>query len=419
MMLAIACAAARVEAAPAAHWVATWAAAPQQPPAAGVRHFQAQTLRLIVRTTLGGRVLRVRIGNLYGKEPLRIGTARVALRTAAADVDPATDRPLFFHGRSSVLIPSHGSALSDPVRLELPPEADLAVSLFLPGAAAAETAHILAQQTSYRSSAGDWSAAAHFPVEGKLHDWPFLSAVEIRAPLAAASVIAFGDSLVDGDGATADRNRRWPNLLAHRLAAAGKPLAVINEGIIANRLLRGVAPEMRAEYGGIPGDAGLERFRRDVLAQPGARCVIVRIGTNDLGFPGAFTPAGESVSAQDLIAGYQRLIALARRNGHFIFGTTMPPFEGATLTPGLYSAAKETVRGQVNDWIRHSRAFDGIVDFDRVLRDPEHPSRLQPRYDSGDHLHPNDNGYGALAEAVPIAMLWPRCAAPNQRGRTR
>lgn len=414
--LAAACAAASAGAAPAAHWVSTWAAAPQQLSTGGVRHFQAQTVRLIVRTTIGGQGLRVRIDNLYGSRPLRIGAARVALRAIGADIDPATDRPLRFHARTSFEIPAHGAALSDPVVFGLPPEADLAVSLFLPDAAA-ETAHVLAKQTSYVSRPGDWTSAARFPVDGKLGSWPFLSAVSVRAVPAAAAVIVFGDSLVDGDGSTTDRNQRWPDLLAHRLLAEGKPLAPVNEGMIANRLLRGVAPEMRAAFGGIPGEAGLERFRRDVLSQAGARCAIVRIGTNDLGFPGAFTPAAEKVAAADLIAGYRRLIALARRSGLGIFGTTIPPFENATLAPGLYSAGKEKVRIQVNDWIRQSRAFDGIIDFDRVLRDPGRPSRLQPRYDSGDHMHPNDEGYRALAEAVPLSMLWPRCAAANKGGR--
>jgi lysophospholipase L1-like esterase len=393
-------------------WVVTWTAAPQQPPVDQAQHFTGQTLRLIVRTTLGGSTPRVRISNLYGGTPLRIDAAHLALRTAEADIDPATDRPLLFRGRPSVLIPPHGQALSDPVPLDLSPEADLAISLFLAESVIGSTSHVLAKQTNYVSSeAGDRTGAAHFPIGRKLRSWPFLAGVEVRAARPAATVVAFGDSLIDGDGSTTDRNQRWPNLLAHRLLADGKPLALVNEGIIANRLLRGVAPEMRKEFGGIPGEAGLERFQRDVLAQPGVRCVIVRIGTNDLGFPGAFTPAAKSVSAAELIAGYRRLIALAHRSGLGVFGTTIPPFENATLAPGLYSADKEKVRLQVNDWIRRSRAFDAVVDFDRVLRDPERASRLLPRYDSGDHLHPNDDGYRALAEGVPLSTLWPRCAA--------
>lgn len=400
------------------NWVVTWAAAPQQPPDDQAQHFTGQTLRLIVRTSLGGRTPRVRISNLYGSTPLRIEAAHLALRASEADIDPATDRPLLFHGKPAVLIPPHGEVLSDPVRLDLPPEADLAISLSLPSGVVGSTTHVLAKQTNYVSSQpGDRTGAAHFPVGRKLRSWPFLAAVEVRVARPAAAIVAFGDSLVDGDGSTADRNQRWPNLLAHRLLANGEPLAVVNEGIIANRLLRGIAPEMRKEFGGIPGEAGTERFERDVLAQPGVRCVIVRIGSNDLGFPGAFTPAAEAVSANDLIAGYRRLIARARQRGLFIFGTTIPPFEDATLAPGLYSGGKDAVRQQVNDWIRRGRAFDGIIDFDRMLRDPARPSRLQPRYDSGDHLHPNDEGYRALADAVPLSMLWPRCAALNRGGK--
>jgi lysophospholipase L1-like esterase len=334
------------------------------------------------------------------------------LRTAGADIDPASDRRLTFGGRPAVTVPAHGSALSDPVALELPPEADLAVSLYLPEGAVASSTHILAKQTNYLAAeAGDLSAAARFPVGRAFRSWPFLAAVEVRAARPAAAIIAFGDSFMDGDGSTLDTNQRWPNLLAHRLLSAGRPLAVVNEGIIANRLLSGVAPEMRGQFGGIPGEAGLDRFERDVLSQRGARCVIVRIGTNDLGFPGAFTPASQQVSAAELLAGFSRLAARARARRIRMFIATIPPFEGAALGPGYYSEEKERVRRDVNERLRRGGDYDGVIDFDLALRDPSHPTRLDPRYDSGDHVHPNDAGYRAVAEAVPLSLFWPRCAA--------
>jgi lysophospholipase L1-like esterase len=397
---------------PTTAWVATWTAAPQEVADAQAQHFDAQqTVRLITHVTLGGQTLRLRISNLYGAAPLDIGAAHVAVRTASAQVDPNSDRPLTFGGRTMIVIPPHGSALSDPVSLDVRPESDLAVSLYLPEGARGVTAHVLAKQTNYAAAkSGDLTAAADFPVGRSFHAWPFVTAVEVRAPRPSAAVVAFGDSLVDGDGSTTDSNQRWPDLLASRLLADGKPLAVVNEGIIANRLLRGVAPEMRAKFGGIPGDSALARFDRDVLSQSGVRCVIVRTGTNDLGFPGSLTPIGESESAERILDGYERLAGRAHARGISIIVTTIPPFEGANFAPSYYSPGKELVRQEVNDRLRRSKAFDGLIDFDLVLRDASRPSRIDARYDSGDHLHPNDAGYRALADSIPLSTLWPRCA---------
>lgn len=396
-----------------APWVATWTAAPQEVPRSQAQHFDAQqTIRMITHVTLGGKSLRVRISNLYGTSSLRIGAAHIAARTDAANVDPDTDRPLTFGGRSSVVIAPHGSAVSDPVSLNVSPEADLAVSLFLPQGAEGATAHVLAKQTNYvAAQSGNLTAAADFPAGRKFHAWPFISSIDVRAPKPSGAVVAFGDSLVDGDGSTTDANQRWPNLLASRLLADGKPLAVVNEGIIANRLLRGVAPEMREKFGGIPGDSALARFDRDVVSQAGVRCVIVRTGTNDVGFPGSLTSTAEGETAAQILDGYERLASEAHARGIAIFLTTIPPFEGAAFAPNYYSPAKELVRQEVNDRLRRSKAFDGLVDFDLVLRDPSQPSRLVHGYDSGDHLHPNDAGYRAVAAAIPLSMLWPRCAA--------
>jgi lysophospholipase L1-like esterase len=398
-------------AAPAsAGWVATWAAAPQHPPARLAAHFEDQTLRLVVRTSAGGAHVRIRLSNLYGAAPLFIGAARIGLRTAGADIAPATDRPLLFHGRASVRIPPGATALSDAADLEVPRASDLAISLYLPQPTTADTMHVLALQTSYVSAQhGDLSAAASFPVEKTLHNWPFLTAVDTLGPQARGAVAAFGDSTVDGDGSTADRNQRWPDLLAHRLGAAGTRLAVVNAGLIANRLLRGTSAEMRPQFGDIAGEAAIRRLDRDALDQAGVRCVIVRIGTNDIGFPGAFTPAAERVGAADLITGYARLVARAHRRGVAVIGTTIPPFEGAALAPGFYTEAKEAVRVEVNNRLRAGHVFDGLIDMDAVLREPAHPARLLPGYDSGDHLHPNDEGYRALADAIPLPLLSARC----------
>lgn len=403
---------------PGATWVATWTAAPQELPNGQAQHFDPQqTIRLITHVTLGGRALRFQMSNLYGATPLRIGAAHVGLRTMAARIDPSSDRPLTFGGRTAIVIPPYGSVQSDPVLLDVRPESDLAVSLYLPQGAEGVTAHVLSKQTNYVAAKfGDETAAIDFPVARTFHAWPFVTAVDVRAATPSAALVAFGDSLVDGDGSTADANHRWPNLLASRLLSNGKPLAVVNEGIIANRLLRGVAPEMREKFGGIPGDSALARFDRDVLSQAGVRCVIVRTGTNDLGFPGSLTSMAESETATRIFGGYERLAARAHANRVSIFVTTIPPFEGAAFAPGYYSPAKELVRQEVNDRIRRSRIFDGLIDFDLILRDASRPSRLDARYDSGDHLHPNDAGYRAVADATPLSMLWPRCAARQKGG---
>jgi lysophospholipase L1-like esterase len=207
---------------------------------------------------------------------------------------------------------------------------------------------------------------------------------------------------VDGDGSTADANRRWPDVLAADLQQAGRNVAVVNAGLIGNRLLYG-SPK-RSIFGTALGEAGLVRFSRDALELAGAKVVVVRIGGNDLGFAHALAPANESVNANDLIAGYRQLVALAHQHGLGVIGTTIPPIEGADL-PGYATSAKDAVRRQVNAWIRDGGDFDAVLDFDRILRDPSHPARLLRAYDSGDHLHPNDAGYRAVALAFPLATL--------------
>jgi lysophospholipase L1-like esterase len=379
-------------------------AAPQPPMPGPPDQYQAQSLRLIVHVSAGGSQVRIRLSNLYGNAPLTIGAAHIARRANGADIDPASDRALVFGGRASIVVPAHATALSDPVPLTVPALCDVSVSLYLPKRAAATTVHILAQQTSYVSPPGNVTAAAHFPVARHIDMWPFLSAVEVTAPPPAFAVVAFGDSTVDGDGSTADTNHRWPDALAARLQQAGKDVAVLNAGLIGSRLLHGSPGG--PPFGAALGEAGLMRFSRDALDQAGAKVVIVRIGGNDLGFLHTLAPPGETVDAEGLIAGYRQLVASAHQRGMRVIGTTIPPFEHAAI-PGYATPAKEAVRQQVNAWIRQGGTFDALLDFDQVLRDPSHPARLLPVYDSGDHLHPNDAGYHAIAAALPLNALGP------------
>jgi lysophospholipase L1-like esterase len=223
-----------------------------------------------------------------------------------------------------------------------------------------------------------------------------------------AAIVAFGSSLTDGDGTKSDSNGRWPDLLAARLQERADPKAgigVLNEGIIGNRLLSDSPQEA---FGGALGQAGLKRFDRDVLAQSGVKYVVVGLGINDIAFPGSLTPATENITAESMIAGYRLLIAKARQKAVRIIGTTNPPFENSFLTSPpvvFYTPEKESVRQKVNEWIRHGGEFDGVADLDAVLRDPSHPTQLLPSFDSGDHLHPNNAGCVAEANAFPLALF--------------
>lgn len=265
---------------------------------------------------------------------------------------------------------------------------------------------MLALQTSYISPAtGDFTASAKFVGVATTQSWPFLSAVEVEVAPPASAIVAFGDSLIDGDGSSAGQNARWPDVFARRLHEVHVQMGVLNQGLIGNRLLRDSPEQSKQDFGSAFGEAGLKRFERDALTQQGVAYAIVRIGTNDIAFPGTFAPATEAVTAQQLIAGYGQLAAQARKRGIRIIATTLSPFEGATLAAGFHTPAKEAVRQQVNAWLRSSRAFDAVVDFDAVLRDRTHPARLLPQYDSGDHLHPNDAGHGAMANAIPLTLF--------------
>jgi len=396
-------------------WIGTWATAPQPNMPGSLLRFQNQSLRLIVHTSAGGTKVRIRISNTYGDHPLLIGGAHIALRTSAAEIDPASDRTLLFHGQPSTTVPARSMAVSDSVELNVPALSDLAVSLFFPKATEATTSHVLAQQTSYVSPAGDSTAEVKFPVAKAIHSWPFLTGVDVAASPRGAAIVAFGSSLTDGDGSTLDTNRRWPDVLAERLqkGADGKAeMGVLNEGIIGNRLLNDSPQQAGSPFGAALGQAGVARFERDVLDQAGVRYVIVGIGINDIAFPGSLTPLTERISAESVISGYRQLIARAHKKGIRVIGTTNPPFEDGFLVLSktvppvtFYTPEKETVRQKVNDWIRSSNEFDAVIDFDEVLRDPSHRTRLLPAYDSGDHLHPNNAGCIAEGNAVPLALF--------------
>lgn len=377
-------------------WTGTWGTAPAGPPLpANVQTFTDQTLRLIVHTSIGGNRVRIRVSNEFGSTPLRIGAARIGVRGAGSDVATGTDRALTFSGNTSITIPAGAPALSDPVELNVPALGDLAISLYLPGTVQASTIHNTALQTNYVSLPGDFTAAATLPTQRTITNWPFLTEVDVDST--GPAIVAMGDSITDGTRSTVDTNNRWPDWLARRLQTVRDPvqglnarLGVVNRGISGNRLLAD-SPNLLA------GRSILERFDRDVLATAGVRYLTLMIGINDIGN----SPNENPISPAELIAGYRQVIARAHAKGIAIFGATLTPFEGA----GYYSPQKEVVRQAVNNWIRSSDEFDGVIDFDLATRDPARPSRFLPAYDSGDHLHPSDLGYQAMGNAVPLTLF--------------
>lgn len=388
------------------HWVVTWAAspAPQLPSADEMRTakltFDNQTLREIVHTSIGGKSVRVRLSNAYGKQKVEIGAAQIALRGDGSAVRAGTTRALTFGGRPNVTIPSDAIVLSDPINLDVPASGDLAISLFLPKPATGAGVHYAAQQTAYIGP-GDLTGADSIPDAATITSWVFLTGVDVMAPESTSAIVAFGDSITDGARSTVDTNRRWPNILSDRLQRSrrgNRRLAVVDMGIGGNRVLHDAVTNVRF------GVNALARFERDVLAQPGVRYVIVLEGINDLGHAGSSAPESETVSADDIIAGYKQMIERAHQKGLKIFAGTLTPFDG-TPFKGYFTPEKETKRKAINEWIRTSRAFDGFIDFEKAVRDPQNPDRMLAKYDGGDHLHPGDAGYQAMGEAVDLKLL--------------
>lgn len=390
------------------HWVSAWSTAVHAPlPFPGLPPspvFENQTIRMVVRPTIGGQRLRIRFSNAFGSTALKVGSAHVALSANAAAIAPESDHALTFGGRASVSIPPGAPILSDPIDLRVRPFSELAVSVYLPEKTASSTIHFWAQHDSYISGPGDFTAKPDIPSPTIKTSWYWLADVEVWARDQTAATVTFGDSITDGVGAKQGDYSDWPDLLADRLAGGknSPALAVVNEGIGGNRILHDGA-----------GVSALTRFDRDVLAQPGVANLIVLEGINDIGWPHMkpHLPNGtilketpfthEVISAEDLIMGLQQLIDRAHQHGIRVFGATLTPFEGADY----YSPDGEATREAVNQWIRTSRAFDGVFDFDAAVRDPNHPTQFREGWHSGDHLHPSATGYKAMADAVAVSLL--------------
>jgi lysophospholipase L1-like esterase len=371
------------------HWLTSWYAAPQPAwdaaftlPMNVPATLDDATVYETVRLSAGGQRIRLVFSNRYGRAPVELGAVRVAPAG-----DARASRALTFSGQPGVAILPGATVTSDPVALPVQPLARLAVTSRLPAHTAVASFHWGAQQTVQVTTGNNTTQ-----FRGRL----FLSAVMVEAAAPGRTVVALGDSITDGNGSTADADRRWPDVLAERLAKHG--IAVANAGISGGRLARDGM-----------GQSALARFEQDVLGQPGVSDVIVLLGINDIGWPGSpFAPGERAATLDELTTAYRQLVAAAHVRGVRVTAGTLPPFEGAldgTPYAGHYSLEKERLRQRLNAWIRTAGAFDAVVDFDAVLRDPGHPRRLRADFDSGDHLHPGDAGYRAMAGAIDIAPL--------------
>ena len=401
------------------HWVATWAASPQTPRFAFPRvatpapppsqpngnppppplfppppTINNQTVRMIVHTSIAGRRARVQLSNAFGTTALHIGAAHIALRDKDSAIVAGSDRPLTFSGNASFTIPPGAEILSDPVGLEVPKLGDLVISLYIPDEATTPTIHLTGLHTTYISKQpGDLTGASAINDAQTVQLWYWISAVDVDAAPKTALIVAFGDSITDGATSTPDTNRSWPSQLAERLAAnkSTANLAIVNEGISGNRLLNDGA-----------GVSALARFDRDVLSQPGVKWLIVLEGINDIGIggrPGAQPP--DAVTADDLIAAHKQIIERAHMHGIKVIGATLTPYVGAAYATDQGEAMREAV----NQWIRTSHAFDGVIDFDKAVQDPANPKQILAKYNIRDHLHPNDDGYKAMAAAVDLSIF--------------
>jgi lysophospholipase L1-like esterase len=377
-------------------WVGTWASSPLLD--AHVKNAEdlltattqsGATLREVVHVSIGGETLRVRFSNLYGTSPLVIGPVEIAQTLKGVAIVPGTNKAVTFNGQPSVSIPAGALAVSDPTSFKLAPLSDLTVSFFLPNPTGPVTEHQLGNATSYHVT-GNVVSSASLESPTTATSWYYLNGVDTLAAADAGAVITIGDSITDGAKSTIDTNQRWPDELARRLQADPKyrNLSVLNEGISGNKiLLDGAGPN------------ALARFDRDVLAQSGAKYLLILEGINDIGRLHGTPDAG--LTAADLISALNQMVMRAHAHGIAVIGCTLTPYHGA----GYYTENGEAIRKALNEWIRTGGVLDGFVDLEAAVRDPNHPDTFLPTVDPGDHLHPNDAGYKAMGDAIDLKLF--------------
>jgi lysophospholipase L1-like esterase len=390
-------------------WITTWAATPaprwaeELPAPFNVPEvLEGQTVRQVARISVGGDQVRIVLSNEFGARPVTIGSATVALSAGGDTVDPATVKPVTFSGQTSAVIPPGAPLVSDPVDLAVKPLSSVAVSFYLPKKTGITSVHWDGAQTTYVSGTGDKTKDADFKPESTDKSRLFLSRILTTAKPDSNAIVFFGDSITDGACSTVDTNNRWPDHIAERLQAEGHPdVAVVNEAYSGDRVLTNGM-----------GTNALSRFDMSVLSHPRVSTVVMMMGINDIGWPGkdAITPSDPEPTAEDVIAGYKQIIQRAHDHGIRFVGVTLTPFIDTFKglpTSGYYTPEKEKIREAVNDWIRANKTAEGLIDFDKLLEDPNNPKHINPAYDCGDHLHPNDAGYQAMAKAVDLSVLTP------------
>jgi len=382
----------RAQSTPKPQWVGTWATSPMQADGINLRLLTGVTLREIAHISIGGPQIRLRFTNEFGLDPLTVADAHVALSAGGGSVQPASDHPVTFGGATSVNIPPGAAMFSDPIPLQVAPLSDVAVSFYLPPQIMrAETFHAFADQDNYVAE-GHSPAAADLIQPSTISSWYFFDGIDVPATAGSFSIGALGDSITDGAHSTRNANLRWPDVLAARL---GKDpnlshISVLNEGIGGNRVLNEGA-----------GPSALSRIDRDVLAQSGVRYVIVLESINDIGRLSHLQVPWDDVTAKQLEWGLKQIADAAHEHGIKAIGATLTPYMGANYS----SQTGEQVREAVNDWIRTSGTFDGVIDFDKITRDPQNPDRFNPAFDSGDHLHPGDEGYKAMGNGIDLTLF--------------
>ena len=380
-------------------WVGTWAASQQTPePRNTLDDMRDLTLRQIFHLSVGGSTLRVHLSNVFGTQPLRFTAVHIAkpVSISSAQIDPASDRALKFSGGPDVIVPAGAEYISDPIEYPVAALSSVAITFYIEDAPTGETGHPGSRATSYYVHR-NLVDAPDLPDAKQIEHWYQVSGIDVLAPKNAGAVVALGDSITDGHGATTNGNDRWTDVLAERLQASPKlrNLSVLNHGIGGNHLLiDGLGPN------------ALSRFDRDVLVQPGVRYAIVFEGVNDLGGltrEGEVSPEAHAALVHRIIGSYEQMIARAHTRGIRIFGATITPFVGSQYYHPPPSTDAD--RQKINDWIRAPGHFDAVIDFDKVIRDPQHPDVMLPEYDLGDHLHPSVKGYRAMGEAVPLSLF--------------
>ncbi len=373
-------------------WVGTWSTAPQlvephnNPPNPGLSN---NTLRQVLRVSIGGDSLRIRFSNEFSSKPVTMKEVRFAISNGGSEIDTSTNKIIYFGGKHEVTINGGSAVISDPFHFDLQPRTEVAITIYFGNTSSDVTGHPGSRTTSYLLT-GNKASQADFSNAVKTDHWYVINTIDVLAPEAAAAVVILGNSITDGRGSGTNKQNRWPDELARRLQENPdtRLIAVLNQGIGGNAVLRG----------GL-GPTALNRFQRDVIDQNGVKWLIIFEGINDIG--GAWGAQGSTKVAQDLIAAYEQMIDSAHANGIKVYGATLLPFAGSSYD----SPDHQNVWRTVNDWIKNSGRFDAVIDLEKALFDPANPFRLLPSADTGDHLHPNENGHRMIAEAVDLNLF--------------